>query len=223
VRILAVGDVVDPLLHDQLDADRWAAPGIDLIVSCGDLPPDYLARLASRLDRPLLYVLGNHDGRYRYTPPEGCRSIDGRLVRWGGLRILGLGGAPPHNGGTEQHSERAMEMRLLLLKPILWRLGGIDLVVTHAPPRFSRHGLGAPSPASPGQPGGRAATSAGVPPTWTDPGHRGFAAFARLLHAYQPRVLLHGHTHLGYGADDRECVSGTTRIVNVYGHHVLEL
>jgi len=224
VRILAVGDVVDPVLYDDFDQDRWLAAGIDLIISCGDLPPDYLTLLASRFDRPLFYVHGNHDGRYRYSPQPRCRSIDGRLVRWGGLRILGLGGAPEHNGGTEQYSERAMAMRLLLLKPSLWRLRGLDLVVTHAPPRFSFHGGGSQQPAAAGcAPRGLAAAPAHLPLAWSDPGHRGFAAFAGLLRAYQPRALLHGHTHLSYGTAEREMVAGKTRIINVYGHYVLDL
>lgn len=242
MRILAVSDVVDPVLYDHFDAARWQAAGIDALISCGDLPPDYLAHLAARFDRPLFYVLGNHDGSYHHTPPAGCQSIDGHLLRWGGLRILGLGGAPPHNGGTEQYDEGRMARRIFWLKPALWRLGGVDLVVTHAPPSLPPAGPPGLSPAGPRHRGrvvaGSRAPAAPPPPSTpvlpppppAEPvlpppppyGHRGFRAFADLVRAYRPRVLLHGHSHLGYGATARVSALAGTRIIDVYGHYLLD-
>ena len=63
MKILAVADrVTDILLVPVLGSAALA--DIDLIVSCGDLPPEFLARLKARYDVPLFYVLGNHDLRY---------------------------------------------------------------------------------------------------------------------------------------------------------------
>ena len=60
-RILAVADEVDESLYgDKLDKLRP-----DLMVSCGDLPFDYLEYLVSRANVPLLYVPGNHDPSVR--------------------------------------------------------------------------------------------------------------------------------------------------------------
>ena len=210
MRILAVGDVVDPLLYAADDQSRWQQAGISAVVSCGDLPPDYLSFLADHLQAPLFYVLGNHDGGYRQTPPAGCLALDWRLVRWQGLRLLGLGGAPFHNGGSEQYSERAMALRLFRHRAAIWRHGAPDLVISHAPPRFSaadRAWL-------------RRVTTSGTVP---DPGHRGFVAFGNLIRRSQPRFWLHGHTHLAYGTAGRENRVGATRVVNVYGHCVVEL
>lgn len=226
MRILAVSDVVDPVLYDYFDVGRWRDAGVDVLVSCGDVPPDYLSLLRSRFDRPLLYVLGNHDGSYYFNAPEGCESVDGRLIRWNGIRILGLGGAPWYNGGTEQYRERAMALRIALLKPRIWRMGGVDLVVAHAPPRFP------PSEAAPAERGltgeARAGATAARDPGHSsaapsDPGHRGFRAFAGLVRAYHPRVFLHGHTHLGYGTTDRVGEVQGTRIVDAYGHALVDL
>ena len=36
-------------------------------------------------------------------------------------------------------------------------------------------------------------------------------------------VLLHGHTHLGYGARPRELALGRTRVIDVYGYVLLDL
>ena len=44
----------------------------------------------------------------------------------------------------------------------------------------------------------------------------------RRVAAYRPRVLLHGHSHLGYGATARVSALAGTRIIDVYGHYLLE-
>ncbi|HEV7215878.1 MAG TPA: metallophosphoesterase [Chloroflexota bacterium] len=223
MRILAIGDVVDPVLSDAVAPQPRQAGSVDVILSCGDLPADYLTALAERFRAPLFYVLGNHDGAYWHSAPQGCTSLDGRLLRWRGLRLFGFGGAPEHNGGSEQHSEAAIALRLWRYPLATHRPGGIDIVVTHAPPRLllvdAAH-----------TPGGRAAghragreASVAAPLAWSDPGHRGFAAFGRLLARVQPQLWLHGHTHLRYGTATRECRVGGTRVVNVYGHCLVDV
>src|SRR5712692_9484342 len=134
-RILAVSDTVDPTLYDHFNAERWRETKVELLISCGDLPAEYLSYLVSRFDVPLYYVPGKHDGNYDEAPPEGGEPIDGRLIKWHGLRILGLGGAPKYNYGPQQYGETAMSLRILGMKPRILLAGGLDLVVTHAPPR----------------------------------------------------------------------------------------
>lgn len=224
-RILAVSDEVDPVLYDHFNPERWRAAGVELIISCGDLPAEYLSYLVSRFDVPLYYVPGNHDGEYHEAPPEGAESIDGRLVTWKGLRILGLGGAPWYNGGPEQYHEWAMALRILALKPRILLAGGIDLVVAHAPPRYCPLAYEAcASPAGVGQPSlhpsaaGRD-TCLDAP----DRAHRGFPAFSELIKTYHPRVFLHGHTHRNYGTGKRVVELCGTRIVDAHGYYLLDL
>ena len=223
MRILAIGDVVDPVLVDEIDTQPRQLGTVDAIVSCGDLPADYLTSLAERFGAPLFYVLGNHDGAYWHAPPQDCTAIDGRLLPWQGLRLFGLGGAPAHNGGSEQYSEAAMALRMCRHPLATHRPGGIDIVVTHAPPRLlpaatSRAHRGKAAGDRDGREG-QAANSV----VWTDPGHRGFTAFGRLLARVQPQLWLHGHTHLSYGATTRESRVGSTRVINVYGHCLVDL
>jgi hypothetical protein len=224
-RILAVSDEVDPALYDHFNAERWRAARVELIISCGDLPAEYLSYLVSRFDVPLFYVPGNHDGNYHEEPPEGCESIDGRLVVWNGLRILGLGGAPWYNGGPEQYQEWVMALRILRVKPRILLAGGIDLVVAHAPPRYCPlayevcarpAGMGMPSmhPAESGR-----NTCLDAP----DRAHRGFPAFTDLIHTYHPRVFLHGHTHRSYGTAKRIVMDEGTQIIDAHGYYLLEL
>jgi Icc-related predicted phosphoesterase len=53
--------------------------------------------------------------------------------------------------------------------------------------------------------------------------HRGFDVFHHLIMKQQPRFFLHGHTHLGYGARAREFQLGRTRVIDVYGHVILDV
>ena len=70
MKILAVADNEDPYLWDHYRPGRLA--GIDVILSAGDLKPEYLSFLVTMANRPLYYVHGNHDGIYQRRAPEGC-------------------------------------------------------------------------------------------------------------------------------------------------------
>ena len=54
--------------------------GVDLILSAGDLHPEYLEFLVTVSNVPLLYVRGNHDDLYENRPPLGCVDIDGSIA-----------------------------------------------------------------------------------------------------------------------------------------------
>jgi predicted phosphodiesterase len=224
-RILAVSDTVDPSLYDHFNVDRWREAKIDLLISCGDLPAEYLSYLVDRFDLPLFYVHGNHDGNYDEVPPEGCECIDGRIVDWKGLRILGLGGAPKYNNGPQQYGETAMSMRILGMKPKIWRMGGLDLIVTHAPPRHCPLANGVClTPAGVGGPCRLPEQShRTICLDAPDRAHRGFPSFNALIEGYHPRVFLHGHSHLSYGQAKRVVDVGSTKVIDAHGYHVLEL
>ena len=196
MKILAVSDEELPALWDYYVPGRLKE--YDLILSCGDLKADYLSFLVTMARAPLLYVHGNHDEQYRTRPPEGCDCIDGRLVSYNGLRILGLGGCRWYHPGEHQYSEKQMQRRIAKLRLALWRSGGVDIVVTHAPPR----GVGDAD----------------------DPAHIGFAALLPLLDAYHPLYLVHGHVHLRYGVQTpRVRTYVDTQVVNASGRYVLEI
>jgi predicted phosphodiesterase len=58
MRIHSVSDYVVSALYDSFEDERF--PKIDLILSCGDLPPEYLSNLYTSFNAPLYYVRGNH-------------------------------------------------------------------------------------------------------------------------------------------------------------------
>ena len=197
MRILAVSDEECPALWDHYRPGRL--DGYDLILSAGDLKADYLSFLVTMAHAPLLYVHGNHDEGYLRRPPEGCDCIDDQLVAYRGLRILGLGGCLRYRPDAPwQFTERQMAKRISRLRFALWRAGGVDLIVTHAPPL----GLG----------------------DGDDLPHRGFESLKKLLDRYHPALWVHGHVHLrGWPPPSRELLCGTTRIVNASERYALEL
>ena len=197
MRILTVSDEECPALWDHYAPGRL--DGYDLILSAGDLKADYLSFLVTMAHGPLLYVDGNHDEGYSRRPPEGCDCIDDELVVYRGLRILGLGGCLQYRPDAPwQFTERQMARRIAKLRLALWKSGGVDIVVTHAPPR----GLGDEE----------------------DLPHRGFQCLNRLLDRYHPLCLVHGHVHLrGWPLPERELLYGGTRVINASERYELDL
>lgn len=170
----------------------------DLILSAGDLKAEYLSFLVTMARCPVLYVHGNHDTDYATRPPEGCDCVDDHFVVYNGLRILGLGGCRKYHPGPHQYTEKQMRARIRRLKWLLWRQGGVDIVVTHAAPE----GLGDSD----------------------DPAHWGFEALRDLIEKYQPKYLIHGHVHMSYDHTiPREMDYNGTKIINAYERYVLDI
>jgi calcineurin-like phosphoesterase family protein len=218
VRVLAISDEVD----EALAADPGPVRGADLIVSCGDLPFEYLGSLMNALDIPLVFVPGNHDpdlSGYRSSRagltlragmparapwPDGAVSADGRVVDAAGLRVAGLGGCLRYRDGPNQYTDRQQARRALALRTAArWRRQrdgrGVDVLLTHAPPRGVGDG--------------------------DDPPHRGFTALNRLTSVLRPAALLHGHVHpvRAYGAAAVSGRIGNTVVCNVTGWQLLDL
>ena len=196
MKILVVSDVESRSYYDFYTPGKLDA--FDLIISCGDLPREYLEFLVTMAHCPLLYVHGNHDESYDKQPPEGCICIEDTLYVYDGLRILGLGGSGRYRKGSHQYTEREMEWRILRLGRALRKSGGFDILVTHAPARGIHD--------------------------FDTPAHRGFACFLKLLDRWKPRWHLHGHIHKNYGMDiPREDICGETTVINAFDHYVLEI
>ena len=196
MKLLLISDEEEKYLWDYYQPGRLE--GIDMILSAGDLKAEYLSFLVTMTNRPLLYVHGNHDEPYDKNPPEGCECIDDKLVTVNGLRILGLGGCPKYNAGKYQYTEQQMERRIRRLRLALLRAGGVDIVLTHAPPE----NLG----------------------DWDDNAHKGFAAFLPLLEKYHPAYLIHGHVHTRYRPKaERILEHNGTKIINACGRYILEI
>lgn len=199
MKILALSDRTVPFIYSPIVEERYR--DVELIVGCGDLESAYLEYVLTRLNVPLLYVHGNHDSD-TYRVPGGV-SVDGRVVRQGGLRIAGLGGSRRYKSdGIHQYTEaemgwRVMWMLLVLVPRRLTRGHGVDLLLTHAPP-LGIHDM-------------------------PDYAHTGFASLKTMIRFGRPRLMLHGHSHAVRNLDQTESVFYDTPIVNVYPHRLIEL
>lgn len=170
----------------------------DLILSSGDLKAAYLSFVVTMARAPLMYIHGNHDTGYAVTEPEGCDSIDGKIVEYRGLRILGLGGCLWYRPGDHQYTEKEMRRRIRKLRWEIAKYGGVDIVLTHAPPK----GVGDSE----------------------DRAHQGFESFLKLIDTYNPRWLLHGHIHMSYGMKlQREREYHGTKVINVCEKFIIDI
>ena len=131
MKILLIADNAEPTLWEHLDKRKLE--GVELVLSCGDLPASYLSFLTCFTPAPILYIHGNHDDRYASAPPEGCICIEDTIYTYKGIRILGLGGSMRYNKGINQYTEKQMRARVGRLRFKLWRSGGIDILLTHLP------------------------------------------------------------------------------------------
>ena len=81
MRILLVADQEDDKIWSQWEnIGKKRLEGVDLILSAGDIKPQYLEFLATMLGVPCLYVCGNHDDVYFEKLPEGCVCIEDRIA-----------------------------------------------------------------------------------------------------------------------------------------------
>lgn len=196
MKILLIADEESKFLWDFYQPDKLR--GVDLIISCGDLKQEYLEFLVTMASKPLLYVHGNHDTGYEKYPPEGCDCLDDQIINYKGLRIAGLGGCVRYNQGTFQYTEKEMAYRVKRLRSGIKRMKGVDLLITHAPPK-----------------------GCGDAP---DRAHQGFSSFLPLLDEWKPRYLIHGHVHPNYGYHlPQQQHYGETTVFNAVGYHFLEI
>ena len=78
MKLLILSDKESNYLWEHYDNVTFQ--NIDLIISCGDLNSKYLSFLVTVFKAPLFYVHGNHDTNYIEFPPEGCDSIEDKIV-----------------------------------------------------------------------------------------------------------------------------------------------
>lgn len=201
MRILALSDLVDRRVYSEALPEHF--PQVDLVVGCGDLPFYYLEHVVTTLNRPVLYVHGNHDaelqarvdGRY-IQRAKGCQAIDGRLRLAKGHIFMGLGGSIQYiPGAPHQYTEGQMRWRVARMLPQLLTnriLHGrfLDVLVTHSAPYRIHDGR--------------------------DRAHLGFQTFLQLISLFEPKLLLHGHMHDRNEERPMNTLVGSTQVLGVF-------
>lgn len=197
MKILAIADTEERCLWECFRKERFE--GVDLILSAGDLDPDYLEFLVTVINKPLIYVRGNHDDRYARHAPGGCICVEDTVYVYRGVRIAGLGGSMRYRDGANMYTEHEMAKRVRKLSRKVRMVGGCDILLTHAPAA----GMG----------------------DLDDLPHRGFECFNTALESWKPDYMVHGHVHQCYGRDfkrERQHACGAT-IINACGYTQFEL
>jgi uncharacterized protein len=202
MKILCISDQIDPLVYTNSIKNRFA--DVDIILSAGDLPLDYLEFIVSSLDKPLLFVFGNHHTQEmanRAFEGCGCIHVGSRVHKEEGLIVAGLGGSMRYNLGPNQYTEFQMYVEIIKLIPSLLinrLIHGrfLDILLTHAPP-------------------------SGIHDK-KDKCHQGFKAFIWFIKKFKPKYLIHGHIHLYDLSDPRRSRWMETNVINAYSHYVID-
>lgn len=196
MRILLLADEESKYYWDYFEKSKL--DGIDLIISCGDLAPQYLSFMATFAKVPILYVHGNHDYCYDETPPDGCICIDDTVYVHNGVRIAGLGGSMCYNFGAYQFTEPEMKKRVRKLNKKIKKAKGLDVLITHSPAYEMNDSQDLP--------------------------HTGFRSFYDILDHYEPMLFAHGHVHINYGRDFKRISQyKNTMVVNAFEKYVIEI
>lgn len=207
MKVLLISDKVIEHIYSNTIAERMS--DIDFVISCGDLPNYYLEFIVTTLNKPLYYVMGNHNVNSINTEegtksgfPEGCINLNQKIIEYNKLILMGLEGSMRYNEGNYQYTDLEMCWKINKLKPKLYlnslfKKRYIDILVTHAPP-YGIHDK-------------------------EDPCHRGFKCFNKFIKEFRPKYLIHGHTHI-YGTDNKwfTIVDGT-KVINAYGYKIIEI
>jgi Icc-related predicted phosphoesterase len=216
LKILCISDQIDPLVYSPSIKERFA--DIDLVLSAGDLPFDYLDYIISNLNKPLLFVFGNHhteeikhfrkrwDASFVEITYEGfiCGAIhlESKVRKEGEIIFAGLGGCMRYNNGANQYTNFQMYLEIIKIIPrLLWNriFHGrfLDILLTHAPPK----GIHDKS----------------------DKCHQGFESFLWFMNIFKPKYLVHGHIHLYDLTDVRSTKWKNTTVVNVFSHYIIDM
>jgi Icc-related predicted phosphoesterase len=214
MKILCVSDQIDPLVYTSTIKERFG--DVDLVLSAGDLPMDYLDFIVSSINTPLLFVFGNHNleeyqfitkGPVYHDPGAlnshsyGATHLHGKVVREGKLLVAGLGGSMKYSKGENQFTEREMKWEMIKMIPSLlfnriFKGRYLDILLTHASPRGIHDKA--------------------------DKCHLGFKCFLWFMRKFRPKYLIHGHIHLYDLSEVRATKYLDTMVINAYSHYLLE-
>ena len=207
MKLLAVSDVEVGFIYSPFISQKFS--GLDLAISCGDLPYYYLEYIQSMLNVPLYFVRGNHSSKVEFgtaaprSSPWGAHNLHQRCLQDDtGLLLAGLEGSLRYNQGPHQYTQAeywSMVLRLvpgfLMNKARFNRY--VDVMVTHAPPWHIHDD--------------------------TDLPHQGIKAFNWLIKVFEPTYFLHGHVHVYRPDTVTRSVVGKTTVLNVFGYREIPL
>lgn len=206
MNLLSVSDVVINYIYSPAVRERFG--DVDMVIACGDLPYYYMEYIVTALNRPLFYVLGNHENKVElrenepHSYPWGCTNLHRKVINHEGLLMAGIEGSLRYNNGPCQYTQGEMWEQVFKMVPTLllnrFRYGRyLDIFISHAPP-WQLHDM-------------------------DDLPHQGIKAFRWLLKTFKPAIHLHGHIHVYRPDTITETWFEQTRVINTYGFRRMTL
>jgi uncharacterized protein len=200
INILSLSDVEVSFIYSPQVCEKFSH--VNLVFGCGDLPHYYLDYVASSLNAPLYYILGNHDrmdGENNVEPHcklYGGVNVHRRIVHDHGLLIGGVEGCLLYNNGAHQYTQSQMWIHVFSMLPYLFMnriIYGryLDIFLSHAPP-WGIHDQ-------------------------KDKSHQGIKAFTWLLKTFKPYYHFHGHIHVYRPDVAIKSKLLNTMVINSYG------
>lgn len=206
VNFLIVSDWIEPLIYSEMMKHRMK--DVDIIISCGDLSFSYLDFIMSELNKPLLFVAGNHVSsrerardfhfKNKLLTPSCFTNLHLKCYNIEQILLTGFEGCNWYNGGPFQYKQWEVYLKLFGLIPRMIynkiRYGRyIDIFVAHSAP-------------------------AGVGDR-PDLPHNGFKAFNWFIKWFKPTYFLHGHVHRYDNNESRIIEYEKTKVINCTGFY----
>ena len=167
---------------------------VDFIMSAGDVSNRYLDYLVSVLDKDIICVNGNHIYHKDY-PITFAKVIDGKFLKYKGLRILGLDGCKVYSFKEHQYTEN--QMKIKIFRNLFHLIKGVDIVLSHASPE------------------GIHDVDDGV--------HNGFKVFHDVIKYFRPKLWIHGHIHLPNFMNHQDTQVHDTMVSNTFGYRIFTI
>jgi len=207
MKILCISDKISEIIYSNNLVKRFN--DIDLILSCGDLPFHYYEFIMSTLNKPLYYVMGNHEPEKLSKQKSvfdkfDTKNITGKIINFNGIIIGGLSNCKKLGIEAEfETTEMGQQFCIYKMLPKLWinkifQKRYIDILISHSPPLDKNDDS-------------------------TDYYHSGFKAYTKFLDKYMPKYHIHGHIHLYDKNQNRIKQYKKTTIINAYEYYVLEI
>lgn len=234
MKILCVSDFIDPLVYNQNAKETFG--DVDLILSAGDLPLDYIDFIVSVLNKPTYFVFGNHNlkGFNYYANPKAQFEH--------GIPDIGkMNDSSNAHGGTYLGFCSKADKTLSFTDPVTGKQTPLLIAGAGGCVRYNN----GQSQYTEGQMKFRLLKM--VPRLLynkfkygryldiflthasprhihdkEDPCHLGFECFNWFLKKFKPTYMVHGHIHLYDMREERIGKYWDTIIVNAYAHNIIE-
>ncbi|OJF75994.1 MAG: metallophosphoesterase [Treponema sp. CETP13] len=217
MKILCISDQIDPLIYNNRIKEMYK--DVDIVLSAGDLPMQYLDFIVSSLNVPTYFVFGNHNLKELSYYEKGMSSTHTYMLAtekmkhfhgavYSGFQvkkaknvlIVGCSGSLRYNNGLSQYTEHEMKWKLIKMLPQLLvnkicygRY--VDIFLTHAAP-FNIQDR-------------------------KDACHKGFKSYRWFIKKFKPKYMIHGHIHLYDVNEPRITEWEGCTIINAFSHYIL--